>query len=79
MHFIYCKQFLIGFKEDIVFKLIRWFEKKFKTNYMTLRTCNDFNCKYNHAEICFLREDVDRLLYCVKMQDTMPKKEIGHE
>lgn len=59
-----------------LFKLIRWLEMKFKTSYTTLRKCNSFNCEYNHAEICFLREDIDRIYYCEHLMNGKETKEI---
>jgi hypothetical protein len=47
-----------------LFKLIRWLENQLKMNFITLRKCTSFNCKFNHAEVCFLREDIDRGYYC---------------
>ena len=57
------------------FKIIRWFEKTFKADYITLRKCNSFNCDFNHAEACFLREDIDRLNYCEKLMSKQIYKE----
>jgi len=39
-----------------------------KQQFITLRKCTTFNCDYNHAEVCFLKEDIDRTLYCEKLQ-----------
>lgn len=56
-------------------KIIKWFERVFKTNYITLRRCKHYNCQYNHAEVCFLREYIDRTDYCEILQDTNLKLE----
>lgn len=59
-----------------MYKIFRLYEKAFKRKYITLRKCKKYNCDYNHAEVCFLKDEIytDTKLNCMYCEKYMVNK-----